>query len=271
MGTREDKLTDRLTAIQKRVNRGVLVIVLAYNEEESIEFVVESIKKTAPFADILVIDDGSTDNTASRAERAGAEVLNLPFNLGIGGAVRAGYAFAYDMGYQWVLRFDGDGQHDVGIFYDLLDPVLEGQADAVFGSRFCEDGDNYNPHLIRRMGIWLYAFLVSIIIRQRIHDATSGLWCVNRRTTRYFKNHFAQDYPEVESHIMLYKAGLSQMEIPASMHKRFGGQSSIGLLRSFYYAFKVLLVIMVRAFQDVPRLAEEEVVAVSSTDRSYNL
>jgi glycosyltransferase involved in cell wall biosynthesis len=267
----EDKITNRISRIQERVGDGVLVIVPAYNEEESIEFVIESITKIAPFCDILVINDGSSDNTASRAKRAGAEVLNLPFNLGIGGAVRAGYAFAYDMGYQWVLRFDGDGQHDVDIFYDLLEPVVLGKADAVFGSRFCQEGENYRPSFIRRMGIWVYAFLVSIIIHQRIHDATSGLWCVNRRTASYFKKHFAQDYPEVESHIMLYKAGLSQMEIPARMHKRIGGHSSIGMIRSIYYAFKVLLVILVRVFQDVPRLPEEDFSAVRSTGRSNRL
>lgn len=259
----ENEIPSQLSASTiEALKSRVLVIIPAYNEEESIGNVIKTIKKSAPFADILVINDGSLDRTAAIAQHNGASVLNLPFNLGIGGAVRAGYAFAEEMGYLWVVRIDGDGQHDPCDILRLLTPVLKGQADAVFGSRFCGDINSYQPGSGRRIGIWLYGFLVSIIIRQRIHDATSGLWCVNRKTVRYFKHNFPQDYPEVESHIVLHKAGLSQMEVPARMHARFGGQSSISLLQSIYYAFKVLLAVLVRAFQEVPRLPEEETLVV---------
>ena len=109
------------------------------------------------------------------------------------------------------------------------------------------------------MGIWLYGFLVSIIIGQRIYDATSGMWCVNRKATSYFSRYFPQDYPEVESHIVLHKAGLVQMEIPVNMHGRIGGKSSINSLQSFYYAFKVLLSVIIRAIQEAPQLPKEDI------------
>ena len=251
------------------IKSDVLVIIPAFNEEECIGTVIKGIRENTPITDILVINDGSLDNTAAIARRCGAKVLDLPFNLGIGGAVRAGYAFAEEMGYSWVVRMDGDGQHDPGDICSLLNPVLNGQTDAVFGSRFCGGVNSFHPSWGRRTGIWLYGFLVSIIIHQRIYDATSGLWCVNRKTVRFFKHNFPQDYPEVESHILLYKAGLTQMEVPARMHTRIGGRSSINFFHSVYYAFKVLLAILIRAIQEIPRLPVEESHANKSTDFSY--
>ena len=258
------------SSIVETIKSKVLVIIPAYNEEKCIGKVIRDIRKSTPFEDILVINDGSLDNTAAIALQNGAQVLNLPFNLGIGGAVRAGYAFAEEMGYSWVVRLDGDGQHNPDDILRLFAPILNGQADAVFGSRFCGDINSYRPSLGRRTGIWLYGFLVSLIIGQRIYDATSGLWCVNRKTMRFFKQNFPQDYPEVESHILLYKAGLIQKEVPAQMHARFAGRSSISLFPSVYYAFKVLLAIFVRAVQALPRLQEEETFADKSTDYSYS-
>jgi glycosyltransferase involved in cell wall biosynthesis len=247
----------------------VLVIIPAYNEEDCIAYVVDRIKQSATYADILVINDGSTDNTACVARYHHASVLNMPHNLGIGGAVRAGFALAEELGYEIVIRLDGDGQHDPDDILRLLTPVLKGRVDATFGSRFCGDLNTYYPPLIRRFGIWLYGLVVSIIIHQRIHDATSGMWCVNRKAIRYFRRHFPQDYPEVESHIVLHKAGLSQMELPVGMHDRFGGQSSISPLRSVYYAFKVLLAVFVRAIQEVPPLPEEDIFALKSANYGY--
>ena len=244
-----------------RIKRSSLVIVPAFNEEKSIHHVVLDIKNCAPFADILVINDGSSDNTATIARKSGAAVLNLPHNLGIGGAVRAGLAFAEEMGYSFILRMDGDGQHKAEDITRLLEPVEKGLVDAAFGSRFCGGSNAYCPPLIRRLGISTYSLIVSIIIGQKISDATSGLWCLNRKTIRYFSRYFPQDYPEVESHILLYKAGFSQMEVPVNMRARLAGRSSISPWRSVYYAFKVLLAAVIRAIQDAPELSEEEAYA----------
>lgn len=249
---------------------GVLVIIPAYNEEESIGDVVTTVKESAPFADILVINDGSTDNTAAVARRFGASVLDLPHNLGIGGAVRSGFALAEEMGHAYLVRLDGDGQHDSNDISRLLAPVREGKADVAFGSRFCGTLNSYRPPLARRLGIRMYGLVVSLAIGQRIHDATSGLSCVNRNVIRYFARTFPQDYPEVESHILLSKAGFSQMEVPVNMHARIGGNSSIGPMRSVYYAFKVLLAALVRAVQKAPYYPEEKTSAVESADFGHS-
>jgi len=236
----------------------VLVIIPAYNEEESIGMVVAGVKRSASFADMLVINDGSTDNTATVARRYGASVLNLPYNLGIGGAVGAAYRLAEEMGYDFVVRLDGDAQHDPDDIPRLLAPVRRGEADVAFGCRFCGGFSSYRPPLARRLGIRVFGLLVSLIVKQEIHDATSGLRCANRRAVHYGARYSPQDCPEVESHILLYKAGLTEVEVPVTMRARNAGRSSIGPLRSVYYALKVMLAIFVKAFQEVPRLAEEE-------------
>lgn len=244
----------------------VLVIIPAYNEEESIGQVVADVKRSAGFADVLVVNDGSTDRTAAVARLCGADVLNLPYNLGIGGAVRAGYKLAEEMGYAFVVRLDGDGQHNPDDIPRLLAPVQLGQADVAFGCRFCGGSTSYRTSLGRWLGIRVFSLVLSLLLRQRIHDVTSGLRCANRKAVRYFARYYPQDYPEVESHILLYKAGLSEVEVPVTMRARIGGRSSITLLRSVYYAFKVLLAILVRAFQEVPYLFGEEAYAVESAD-----
>jgi glycosyltransferase involved in cell wall biosynthesis len=192
------------------------------------------------------------------ARKSGATVLNLPHNLGIGGAVRAGYAFAEERGYLWIVRLDGDGQHDAKDIIRLLEPVQQNHVDAAFGSRYCGTTNKHCSSRVRRWGIWIYGIVVSLIIKQRITDATSGFWCLNRKAIRYFTRYFPQDYPEVESHILLYKAGFRQMEVPVNMYARVAGHSSIDFYRSIYYAFKVLLAAVIRAIQDAPQMPEEE-------------
>ena len=236
----------------------ILFIIPAFNEEDCIGFVIDEIRNITPLANILVINDGSVDNTATVAINHGAEVLNLSHNLGIGGAVSAGLTLADELGYQYVVRMDADGQHNPEDICRLVLPVRENQANVVFGARFCLGEKSYCQSFLRKVGIRFYGLVVSIIIKQKIHDATSGFWCLDRSAIRYFANFFPQDYPEVESHVLLYKAGLRQMEIPVTMRKRVNGHSSIGLFRSIYYAFKVLLAVCIRAIQDAPCLSDEE-------------
>lgn len=266
-----DYASEGQSAGQSYLKRGrpVLVIIPAYNEEESIGQVVTNVKRNAGFADVLVVNDGSTDGTATVARRCGADVIDLPYNLGIGAAVRAGYRLAEERGYEFVVRVDGDGQHNPEDIPRLLGPVQQGRADVAFGCRFCGGSTSHRTSPARLLGIRLFGLVVSLLLGQKIHDATSGLRCANRKAIRYFARYYPQDYPEVESHVLLHKAGLSEVEVPVSMRARTGGCSSITLPRSVYYAFKVLLAILIRAFQEVPLSPGEEPYALQSADSGY--
>jgi glycosyltransferase involved in cell wall biosynthesis len=230
----------------------VLVIVPAHNEQENIGHVVKEIKQNAPYADVLVINDGSSDATAEMAQRSGADVLNLPHNLGIGGAVQAGIKFAWGCGYPFVVRVDGDGQHNAADISRLLSVVMQGQADVAIGARFCKNKETYRPPFARRLGIRMFSLLVSILVGRRVYDPTSGLKCMNREAIKFFIRRYPQDYPEVEAHILMHKAGLKVVEIPVVMRPRQAGVSSIDALRSIYYMFKVSLATLIAALQIEP-------------------
>lgn len=243
----------------------VLVIIPAYNEERNIAHVIHSIKRATPFADILVINDGAFDATAEVARRSGAGVLDLPFNLGIGGAVQAGIKFAQAHGYPFVARMDGDGQHNPEDIPRLLRIVMQGRANVAIGSRFSPGQETYRPPFARRLGIRYFSVVVSLMVGHRVYDTTSGLQCMDRHAIRYFARYYPQDYPEVEAHILMRKAGLKVVEIPVTMRPRRSGTSSIDLLRSIYYAIKVTLAISMAAFRPMPRLRSsyEELIYVS--------
>ena len=239
-------------------DKRVLIIVPAYNEEACIGQVIDGIKDSVSFADIVVINDGSADATAAVARGSGARVLDLPHNLGIGGAVQTGYKLADRLGYDVVVRLDGDGQHDPSAIPRLLEPVLYGATDVAFGSRFCEQrAGAYRPTRFRRIGIQFFAALITLITGQQTFDATSGMLCANRAAIRCFARYHPQDYPEVESHILLHKVGLRKMEIPVTMNPRIAGHSSINLLASIYYAFKVSLALVIRSRQHLDPLPKE--------------
>ncbi|HID64612.1 MAG TPA: glycosyltransferase family 2 protein [Anaerolineae bacterium] len=229
----------------------VLVIIPAYNEADSIGGVISRVRASAPEVDILVIDDGSTDATAAIAQEAGALVVSLPHNLGIGGAVQTGYIFAAEMGYDIAVQVDGDGQHDPAEIAEIVAPLLAGQADVVIGSRYIEDRGYITPFL-RRMGIFVLASIVSLIIRQRVTDTTSGFRAVNRRVIEFCAREYPRDYPEPESVVLFRRAGFRVREIPVTMNPRYGGKSSITPMRSFYYMVKVLLAILIGLLRRVP-------------------
>jgi glycosyltransferase involved in cell wall biosynthesis len=222
----------------------ILVIIPAYNEADSIGGVISRVRTSMPEADVVVIDDGSTDATAAIAREAGALVVSLPHNLGIGGAVQTGYVFATEMGYDIAVQVDGDGQHDPSEIAEIVAPVLADQADVVIGSRYIEDRGYITPFL-RRMGIFVLASIVSLIIRQRFTDTTSGFRAVNRRVIEFCAREYPRDYPEPESVVLFRRAGFRVREIPVTMNPRYGGKSSITPMRSFYYMVKVLLAIFI--------------------------
>ena len=234
----------------------LLVIIPAYNEEDSLGRVIRQVAEAVPMADIVVINDGSTDATPDIAEGYGAAVVSLPYNLGIGSATQTGFIFAHDRGYDVVCRVDGDGQHDPAEIPKLLEALRTSDADIVTGSRYIEDRGYITPWQ-RRFGIVILATLISLIIRQHITDPTSGFWAMNRRAIFFAADDYPFDYPEPEAIVTFRRAGLKLKEIPVTMNPRYGGQSSITPLRSGYYMIKVIMTILIVLLRQQPQVVGE--------------
>lgn len=222
-----------------------LAVVPAYNESTTVSEVVRSLHERAPEFDVLVVDDGSTDDTAERAGRAGARVVRLPFNLGIGGAVQAGFVFALEHGYDYMAQVDGDGQHDPAELQKLVAAMEQGGVDMVCGSRFLSSEHHYPAPISRRTGIHVFAALLSQMVEGRVSDPTSGFRLYNRRAIELFARDYPHDYPEVEAVLMLHHHRLRMREVPVQMYLRGGGVSSISSGKSAYYMVKVLLALLV--------------------------
>lgn len=227
-----------------------LIIIPAYNEEESLPGVVRDLMKNMPSADVLVVNDGSRDATSQVARNLSVMVLNLPFNLGIGGAMQAGYLYAERNAYDLAVQFDGDGQHLAAEISKLIGPIAAGKADLVVGSRFLVSG-GYRTPLFRKMGIWIFSFVLSRILGMVITDSTSGFRAANRRVIEFFAHTYPDDYPEVEALVLLHKIDLRVAEVPVAMQERTGGTSSITPIRSMYYMTKVLMAIFIDLMKKV--------------------
>jgi len=228
----------------------ILVIVPAYNEEASLPGVIRDLREHMPSADVLVVNDGSFDDTAQVARRFDIKVLDLPFNLGIGGAVQAGYLYAERNAYDIAIQFDGDGQHLAGEIKRLLEPLEANRADLVVGSRFMIIG-GYKAPVFRKMGIGIFSFVLSRILGMTVTDSTSGFRAANRRVIEFFAHTYPDDYPEVEALVLLHKAGLRVAEVAITMRERTGGKSSITPIRSLYYMTKVLMAIFIDLMKKV--------------------
>ena len=243
-----------------------LAVIPAYNEKATIGPVVASVRRALPQFDVLVVDDGSTDTTSEIAEAAGARVARLPFNLGIGGAVQAGFKFALDNHYDYAVQIDGDGQHDPGEVAKLLAEMDRGGVDMVVGSRFLTDEFDYPAPISRRTGIHIFAFVCSRITGQRVSDPTSGFRLCNRRAIELFARDYPHDYPEVEATLLLHYHRLRMREVPVRMFERGGGASSIkGSGKSAYYMIKVLLAIFIGLFRARPAVEAGDVAPVAAT------
>jgi glycosyltransferase involved in cell wall biosynthesis len=243
-----------------------LVFIPAWNEEASVDAVIADVRTHIPAADILVVDDGSTDSTTARGRAAGVLVATLPFNQGLGAALQTGYLWALREGYDCCAHLDADGQHPAAEVARLLAEVQADRADLVIGSRYAAqteplpgsplEGEDYQATLSRRIGINVFRFILTLATRQRFTDTTSGMRAANRRVMNLFSENYSPDFAEIESLQLAVREGLRVEEVPVRMLERTGGSSFLTPLRSAFFIFKGLVVILVGQFK--PRHAEAE-------------
>lgn len=223
----------------------IMVLVPAYNESSRIAGVVHDIRCMHPDFDVVVVNDGSRDNTAIQARMAGATVISHPFNMGYGVAIQTGYKYALRNGYALLAQVDGDGQHDPTYIERVIEPILAGEADFVLGSRFLDD-ESYEPSPVRKIGMLLFRHLVSACIGQRITDSTSGFQAFNQQVIRFFNSDtFPCDYPDADMLLTVHRAGFRVREVSVRMFANAAGKSMHGGWRPLYYLFKMLLSISV--------------------------
>lgn len=221
-----------------------LIIIPAYNEQECIKETIEMIKRDAPDFDYVVINDHSTDDTLTILKQNHINFVNLPANLGIGGAVQTGYLYAYENDYDTAVQVDADGQHDPKYLSMMLDTLKKENADMIIGSRFIEN-KGFQSTFARRIGITYFTKLIHMLTGATITDPTSGLRMGNRKVIELFARDYPRDYPEPESVVTLLKKGMNVKEVPVMMRERQGGVSSINLKKSVYYMVKVTIAILI--------------------------
>lgn len=221
-----------------------LVLIPAYNEADNIEWVIREAQEVLGPVPMLVADDCSTDATADIAKRAGAGVLSLPYHLGLGGCVQSGYRLAYEMGFDVVVRIDGDGQHDPRYISELFHALESSGAQMAIGSRFVEDDRNHTSP-VRKWGIRLFRAVLRPILGQPVRDPTSGFVAVNRDALQVFSRSFPLEYPEIEALVVLQRRAFNFVEVPVKMRPRRAGTSTITAIKSIYYILHVLLGVLV--------------------------
>lgn len=223
----------------------VLIIIPAYNEEDSIQKVVGNMIVHFPEYDYVIINDGSTDRTEEICRKENYSFLNLPLNLGIGGAVQAGYRYAKENDYDVAIQMDGDGQHDISFAGEMIKLLEADKADVVIGSRFLEK-QGFQTSGSRRTGIRILSSLIKICTGVKVKDVTSGFRAVNKRFIQIYSNDYSNDYPEPEAIVSAVMYGGRIAEVPVIMNERQGGASSIRFWNSVYYMIKVTLAIVIR-------------------------
>jgi len=222
----------------------VLVIVPAYNESGNVRQTIQDIRRQIVPVDIVVVNDGSVDTTAHEAREEGVTVLSHQWNLGIGATVQTGLLFARRREYSVALQIDGDGQHDARFIKELLQPIQDGRADVVIGSRFLPPFQGYRSSFIRRIGIHFFSWLISRLTGCPVTDPTSGFRAFNERALRFFSECYPQDFPEPEAIVMAQRQGLRVVEVPVIMRERGAGHSSIRFLKTLHYMVKVTFAIV---------------------------
>ena len=238
-------------------NGRILIIVPAHNESENLPGVMEDLARHIPHADVVVVDDASSDATVAIARSLGATVLHLPCNLGVGGAMQTGYLYAARNRYDIAVQFDGDGQHRGNRIAGLLDAIRDQQADLVVGSRMV-DGQRFRFHPLRLIGSKLLSVLVSLIVRKKVTDPTSGFRAASRRAIRFFAEHYPQTYlgDTVEALVWASRQGMKIVEVPARMNQRFAGESATGSVKGFWLTMRIILALLVDCLE--PQVREEQ-------------
>lgn len=229
-----------------------LVIIPAYNEEESIQRVITSIDGVYPNVDYLVVNDCSKDSTLQILKEGGYRFLSLPLNVGIGGGVQAGYLYAVEHDYDITIQMDGDGQHNPEYIPDLIAPIVNGEADMVIGSRFIEK-KGFQTSFLRRLGIHCIRGIIKLCCGVTITDTTSGFRACSKQMTKFFSENYAQDYPEPEAIVSAAIHYYRVTEVPVVMNERMGGESSISGFKSIYYMIKVSLALVIHRLSIIRR------------------
>jgi len=223
----------------------ILIIIPAYNEEKALPRLIAELKALPLPLDLLVVNDGSKDNTAEAARQAGAWVADLPCNLGIGGAMQTGFKYAWQEGYDVAAQVDGDGQHNPEDLLKVLEPVLREKLDLSIGSRFLSDKGGFKSTFTRRLGISFFSTLLSALTGLPVSDPTSGFRAVSKKLAGRFAEYYPVDFPEPEAIMIAHRTGSKIGEVPVSMRKRLGGISSIRYWKTVYYMLKVTLAILI--------------------------
>lgn len=221
-----------------------IIVIPAYNEEGNLEKTVRDIRENAPDFDYVIVNDCSTDNTLGMCLEKGFSYLNLPVNLGIGGAVQTGYRYAYYHGYDLAVQFDGDGQHSAKFLAQMAKVLEETESDMVIGSRFIEK-EGFQSSGLRRIGIRYFSLLIKLLTGKTVTDPTSGMRMINRKLLKKFTNEYPKDYPEPESVVTVLSEKHKVTEIPVVMNEREEGISSISLRNSVYYMIKVSFAVVI--------------------------
>ena len=226
----------------------LLILIPAFNEIGAIAGVIREVRAVVPEAAILVVDDASVDGTDQSARSAGADVLRLPYHLGLGGGLQAGYKLAYELGYEYVIRLDGDGQHDPKYIPALFDTLRRTGCQMVIGSRFQNGGAAYTSTL-RALGIRFFRMVLRPILGKPVRDPTSGFVGVNRQALQVFTGSFPLEYPEIEVLVVLQRKRFQFQEVPCTMRPRRTGRSTITAVKSLYYIFHVLLGVFINVLK----------------------
>lgn len=226
----------------------VLVIIPCYNEQESILKTVKSLKNQD--VDYVVINDGSTDKSLKVLQENKLNYIDMPNNLGIGGVMQAGYKYAFRKGYDIAIQFDGDGQHDASYIKDIIEPIINKEANLVIGSRFVGNKSEFKSTVMRRLGINILSFLLKVMTGKKIKDMTSGFRAVDRKVMESFSKKYPFEYPEPVTNLTMSKSKCKIVEVPVKMNEREHGTSSITKFKSIYYMMNVILLFFISKGDD---------------------
>ncbi|MDP3110501.1 MAG: glycosyltransferase family 2 protein [Thermodesulfovibrionales bacterium] len=226
--------------MSNELKNNFVIIMPAYNEARRIAPTIAGIRKYSN-ADIIVVSDGSTDETVAEAKGAGASVIELPFNMGYGAALQTGFKYALKKEYEFAVQMDADGQHDPLSIEALIGPILKNEVDIVIGSRFLSE-ESYSAPFVRRMGMYFFGFITSVLTGRKITDPTSGFQALNKKVMEFYASRaYPVDYPDADVLIMLHRKGFRFKEVPVVMHNAAKPSMHGGIIKPLYYIFKMLL------------------------------